>query len=354
MMGYSNTFPPRRYLFFVTQPYSFPILEPLQEFIRKETPGEVRWYTASNARQSSPPGEQLTSWIQVERFSPDAVVVPGNVVPHFWPGLKVQVFHSLGEEKKGYYRITGFFDLYCTGGPVTTRRYVALAQRHGHFMVAQTGWPKLDPLSREVDRQLLRKEMGLSSGKPVLLYAPTFRPKYTSAPDLLSTFQELRRDAWQWVVKFHALMDPAVVEGYRSLERDGFRVVRADSVLPLLQVADLLITDTSSVAYEFLLLDRPIITYRAAARRDKGIDLQTPGELPEAIEHALGNPGEYSNRRKSYLRVLHPYQDGESSRRVVESIENVLQNDLHLKLKPKPHNLVRKWQIRRLVALESS
>jgi len=45
----------------------------------------------------------------VVAYNPDVVIVPGNVVPHFWPGLKVQIFHGLGEEKRGHYRITGFF-----------------------------------------------------------------------------------------------------------------------------------------------------------------------------------------------------------------------------------------------------
>ena len=56
----------------------------------------------------------LKSSEQVKFFSPDAIIVPGNVVPDFWPGIKVQIFHGLCEEKIGHYDITGFFDLYCT------------------------------------------------------------------------------------------------------------------------------------------------------------------------------------------------------------------------------------------------
>ncbi len=42
-------------------------------------------------------------------------------MPGFIPGLKVQVFHGLNEDKRGIdYRERGLFDLYCTEGPIRT------------------------------------------------------------------------------------------------------------------------------------------------------------------------------------------------------------------------------------------
>ncbi len=112
-----------KYLFFVTKPYSFSILEPIQQAINELNYGVVKWFSASSATNYSCPGEQLKSNEEVLDYSPDAVIVPGNVVPHFWPGLKVQIFHGLDEEVKGFYNITGFFDLYCTTGPVMTEKF---------------------------------------------------------------------------------------------------------------------------------------------------------------------------------------------------------------------------------------
>ena len=48
--------------------------------------------------------------------------------------------------ERGHFRIRGLFDLYCTQGPATTEPFEQLAREHGHFAVAETGWPKLDPL----------------------------------------------------------------------------------------------------------------------------------------------------------------------------------------------------------------
>ena len=340
----------RKYLLFITKPYSVPILEPIQKAVEESDEGRISWFSASTARGLQVPGNQLHSAEEVLEFSPDAVIVPGNVVPHFWPGLKVQVFHGLDEETKGFYRITGFFDLYCTPGPLTTRRFGVLSKRYRTFMVSQTGWPKLDSLANRVDRQFKKRELGMNPEQPVILYAPTFPPKYTSAGALLSTITQLKKGTYHWLVKFHVLMDKEIQQRYRKLTGDNFRVVDDLNILPYMQAADLLITDTSSVAYEFLLLDRPLITFRAAARKDKGINLDRAGDLGTAIQRCLSNPDEFSEQRQTYLKELHPYSDGKSSLRVVKSIETVLKNNSHLELKRKPMNLVRKRQIQKLVS----
>ena len=155
---------------------------------------------------------------------------------------------------------------------------------------------------------------------------------------------------YHWLVKFHPLMDMEIVGRYRTLSGEHFQVVGDLNILPCMQAADILVTDTSSVAYEFLLFDRPIITYRTATRRDKGVNITRSNELAGAIHRALEKPGEFASQRQNYLARLHPYRDGESSRRVVEAIEQVLQKNLHQQLRRKPLNLVKKFKIRRMVA----
>ena len=157
----------------------------------------------------------LSSIDDVTKYEPDAVIVPGNVVPHFWPGLKVQIFHGLGEEKKGHYRITGFFDLYCTPGPHMTEKFQTLSEKHGHFLVKETGWPKLDTLntSNQIQRKIF---FGLQKNNPIILYAPTFSPRYTSAPALLSTIIHLcNLKSFHWFIKFHPLMDSNTILKYK-------------------------------------------------------------------------------------------------------------------------------------------
>lgn len=339
----------RRYLFFVSKPYSFAILEPLQNYIETGSLGQVCWFLASTARDYPAPGKILSTTQDVKEFNPDAVLAPGNVVPPAWPGLKVQMFHGLDDETKRFYRVNGLFDLYCTAGPATTAGFSKRAKRYGHFLVKETGWPKLDPFVQSHNRQLMRRELGLDPQRPVVLYAPTFPPKYTSAVYLLHAISRLLDEDLFWLVKFHPLMDREVVRNYRKLRGERLVVVDELSILPSMQAADILLTDTSSVAYEFMQLDRPIITFRALARQDKGIDLDNPSQLPGAIRRSLEQPMEFAAQRAAYLAELHPYGDGESSRRVVEAIESVLTGDERARLRRKPLNLIRRMQINRMI-----
>src|SRR5690606_22321072 len=182
----------RRYLMFVELPYSFEILRPLQAAARARS-AEVAWFLNGPAPSHLDRGERLLrSVAAVAAFAPHAVFVPGNEVPPFFPGLKVQVFHGFAIEKKGHFRIRGMFDLFCTFGPLTTGPFEALARRHGWFRVAETGWPKVDPL---FDASPVRT----AGAARRVLYAPTFSPSLTSAPALAETIRGIvaRRD-WQW------------------------------------------------------------------------------------------------------------------------------------------------------------
>ncbi len=342
-----------KYLFFVTKIYSFPILEPIQDTVKALNAGTVYWYTASSAKLHQPPGPQLFTSAEVIEYNPDAILLPGNIVPHFWPGIKVQIFHGIDDEPKGFYRITGFFDLYCTPGPGITTRFNKLAQRYGHFLVKETGWPKLDPIGplvniSDTDKRKLKIEYGLDPNRPIILYAPTFPPKYTSAPDLFQTIRGLK-NRFQWLIKFHPLMNKVVQQQYETLRSTHFIICDDLNIINYMSVADLLITDTSSVAYEFLAFNRPIITYNAIARQDKGNNIISTEELPGAIEHALDNPQEFSENRAKYRNEIHPYSDGKSSNRIINCIEKVIESDSYKQLKPKPKNWIRKHQIRRLI-----
>ncbi|MBT6517443.1 MAG: CDP-glycerol--glycerophosphate glycerophosphotransferase [Candidatus Marinimicrobia bacterium] len=344
-----------KYLFFVTKPYSFSILKPIQDSIIESNSGTVKWFSASSAVNFSSPGDQLKSNGAVLDYNPDVVLVPGNIVPHFWPGLKVQIFHGLDEEVKGFYNITGFFDLYCTTGPVMTENYLKIAKQKKHFLVKETGWPKLDPVYNNKwtfndQKSHLIDQYDLNPELPVLLYAPTFPSKYTSASDLHDSIKNLNNGKFNWIIKFHPLMDKLIQGQYKQLENKNLRVVDELNILPIMAGSDLLITDTSSVAYEFLSFDRPLITYKAIARKDKGINIQDPTDLSSAIERSLMNPDEFSMNRASCLRGIHPYLDGLSSSRLLKVIETILTEGLHNELKQKPLNFFRKYQIRKIIA----
>src|SRR5690606_16419568 len=176
-------------------------------------------------------------------------------------GVKVQVFHGLAGEKKGHFRIRNYFDLYLTQGPYFTEGFKRLMKKHDDFEVKETGWCKLDPLfqyqeeyKRERD-ELLEK----SDRKTLLLYAPTFSPSLTSASSAVhSIFEIADKEDVYLLIKFHDLMDPKVVNQYHALaaKRNNVKIVEDRNILKTLIMSDFLISDTSSVVYEFILLNK--------------------------------------------------------------------------------------------------
>ncbi|MEA3317769.1 MAG: CDP-glycerol--glycerophosphate glycerophosphotransferase, partial [Bacteroidota bacterium] len=78
---------------FCKNAYAFGILKPLYDELIKEN-HEVLWYVASKIYNKFPFKDacNYTNSIQeVHEFSNEVIFVPGNEVPHYLRGLKVQV-----------------------------------------------------------------------------------------------------------------------------------------------------------------------------------------------------------------------------------------------------------------------
>lgn len=331
----------RRYLLFAELSYAFEILRPLQEAARRRG-NEVAWYLNGPDPGQLRPDERLLSTVQdVKAFAPDAVLVPGNEVPPFFPGLKVQVFHGLGIEKKGHFRIRGMFDLFCTFGPLTTGPFERLAQQYGWFRVVETGWPKTDPLFDPVAHD------PVAGSDTHILYAPTFSPSLTSAPLLAPVIADIvARRPWRWTVKFHPKMDPELAAPLRSIRADNYAIAESQQLLPLLREAAVMVTDTSSAAAEFMLLDKPVVAFRNRAPGPHLVNITEPAELEGALDAVLGGRDSSREGRKRYAADMHPYRDGRSSERVLDAVEQMLaQPDTDLKRKPwSPLRRFRYWR----------
>ncbi len=341
----------KRYLFYVSQVYSLAILRPLQELILQRG-DEAAWFFDSSQAGAAHLHEgerRLATVAEVKAFNPHAVFVPGNEVPDFFPGVKVEVFHGLANDdtgKKGHYRIRGFFDLYCTHAPEGTRNFLELTKKHPHFRVVETGWPKVDPLFRQAEQNDLRRQLGII--KPTVFYASTFSPSLTSAPTLVDEIGRLSRlGNWHWLVTLHPKMEPQVVESYRRLTGPHLTFFESSQdVIPLMRAGDVMLCDTSSIALEFMLLDKPVVTFRAKVPGPQVIDVRQIGDLQGALEKAFTRLAEQMARMRAYIDRLHPYRDGRSSERVLKAVDELIETG-PAALFPKPLNLLRKWKIRR-------
>ncbi|NOZ54659.1 MAG: CDP-glycerol--glycerophosphate glycerophosphotransferase [Gammaproteobacteria bacterium] len=337
------------YLFFVSKAYSIEILRPLQQAILARG-GQVVWFLSGVQHTLLHANEMtLQTVTEVKHFNPKAVFAPGNWVPDFFPGVKVEIYHGFGIEKKGHFKIRGFFDLYCTHGPIGTRIVKNLSQQYGFFHVTETGWPKMDPLfnthqhSRQHNQQA---QLVLTSPKPLIFYAPTFSVSLTSAPALKHEIQRLSTQGdWHWIVKFHPKMDQSSIDEYKAMQNDNLTIADSEAILPLLQAADVLVSDTSSVVAEFLMLGKPVVAYNPRKPGPYLLTITESAELASAVAKALTRPTALMAKANHFIQEMHPYNDGKSSERVLDATDDFIKNHAH-NLKSKPLNIWRKLKAR--------
>jgi len=337
----------RKYLFYISQNYSFSILRPIQEVIRKEG-GEVRWFFEGNAvNPNYLKGNEirLDSVPAIFDFKPDVTLATANSIPSFLPGLKTCVFHGFDAGKKkrngevDHFLIRGCFDLYCTQGPSTTRVFMQRQQELGFFNVIETGWPALDPL--------FPLAQPAPSSKPRILFCSTFSKRLSAAPLLLSTIEEMsQRGNYQWKVQFHPKMPREVVEGYRRIQNENLEFVETDDIIPLLKEADVMLSDTSSVIFMFLIQRKPVVTFRNIAPAPYLINITNEKNIEQALEQALKPSTELMAAIEHQALELHPYKDGKSAERVIEAIDDCLSGKYPLP-RNRPLNLIRNLKYRK-------
>jgi CDP-glycerol glycerophosphotransferase (TagB/SpsB family) len=284
----------------------------------------------------------------VQRFRPDAIFAASNWVPQFFPGAKVQVFHGFSVDKRsperGHFRIRGLFDLYCTQGPATTRPFEELARAHGHFAVAETGWPKLDPLFAPDDGSAAA--LRPMDGRPVVLYAATFTEALSSSRALLDEIAaQIAHGDRYWLLTLHPKSDPALVDAYRRLAGPNARFIEADALVPALRAADVLVCDTSSVVSEFVVQRKPVVTFRNRAPKPHMIDIADPADLEGALQRAFAPTEALRRELATYADLIHPWRDGHSSERVLGAAKDFLGGRFG-DLARKPVNLWRRLQMR--------
>jgi len=345
----------KRYLFFVSQLYSLSIVRPLQKAIR-ERGDEVAWFLNQKqyADYLNEDEKQLATVQDVMDYNPCAVFVASNTVPDFFPGIKVQLFHGFNaqkrDENKGHFRLRGFFDLYCTQGPSTTEPFKGLAKEHQNFEVVETGWSKMDPLFEPFSAKpyypFEKHADTQQAKKPTILMTSTFTPALSAAYHLFEEVKRMsQRQDWNWLITFHPKMDPEIVSKYQSLAGDNLHFVETDDIIPLLQEADLMLSDTSSIISEFLLQKKPAVTFRNRVPGPHLVNITEAGDIVQAIEQALTQPPELMSAIEDYINLIHPYMDGKSSHRVIDATDSLVERG-RKHLKAKPLNLYRRLKVR--------
>ena len=129
--------------------------------------------------------------------------------------------------------------------------------------VADTGYPRVDlTLNLTLDRkQEILHELGLTNRKPIVVYAPTWRGtserKDFDTARLVRDLHHLKSDKYQLVFKCHHLAEAVVKKANLNIALVPHHIDTNE----LLGCADVLISDYSSIVFDFLHCNKPIISY---------------------------------------------------------------------------------------------
>jgi CDP-glycerol glycerophosphotransferase len=211
--------------------------------------------------------------------------------------------------------------------------------------VLEIGYPRNDVLFAKnnlEDITKLKMELGLPLDKKIILYAPTWRDnefygkgKYKFNPplDFMLLKEKLGEDTII-VVKYHYLvMDQIDWTPYK-----GF-IYSCDlsyDISALYLVSDMMITDYSSVMFDYSLLKRPMIfyCYDLEAYKDnlRGFYFDFLEEAPgpvtlttqELVQEIMNyNPAVYKDKQEAFYQKYNHADEGNASSRIVELIQNI-------------------------------
>lgn len=208
--------------------------------------------------------------------------------------------------------------------------------------VLETGYPVNDVLlaeDAEERRSAIRGRLGIHARQRVVLYAPTFRDDQrqgsTWAADMmldLDDFVARLDDDTILLVRFHPLVYQRIAATHGDRVRD---VSRYPDAQELLLATDVLITDYSSIMFDFALTGRPMIffTYDIEHYRDTlrgfyfDFEAEAPGPLVatsdgviEALQSTDENQIAYADRYAAFVARFGGLEDGHATDRVLDAM----------------------------------
>lgn len=358
-------------------PYIYPIVQSL----KKKATGSISYYIATYYRGKKelevfdvPPGKQFDVDLSREFSRADIFLSPHIYGIGNKKSVKIHINHNQPVKYESYQKQDFVnFDVHFLTSPLHREQTENTIKKYGledrKIELFETGYSKSDELlNGKFKREEVLKQLNLNPGLKTILYTPSWDEGLS-----LRTFGErvienlLKREDLNVIVKLHPISYcpeggpnyQFYTGGINWIERlkrfenhKNFRHVSSGSIDPLLSAGDLMVTDLSSVALEFIILNKPVIyidcpeffektlkkTYsnfgnttaefvkndpKANAGRHVGRVVYDINELPEAVNESLANPDEHSEKRKNFSKRL-IYNPGKASGTAAERIMKIL------------------------------
>lgn len=331
-----------------------------QELKRRNTDFKISFYLKSSIKAKK-------SWREVrtlaKAFATSRYIILDDFYPLIYPlrirenADLIQVWHAVGA-----FKTFGYSRLGMPGGPniksLNHRNYTqALVSSHNIAdkyaegfgiatdKIAPLGIPRTDVFFDETKKQAIRtrleQDLPFIKGKKVILFAPTFRGNGQQSayyPFEMLNFKEIYEalhEDYVFLLKIHPFVQnkPTLPYEYADFYYD---VSDYREINDLLMVADQMITDYSSVCFEYALLNRPMVFFApdlADYMQSRSFYFDyfdfIPGTLAENTDDLikqLQNPKVDQAKLDGFVNFFFDDLDGHSTARFVDALENGFQD----------------------------
>ena len=339
----------RKFLFFFERDFHIALLKPLMLYIHDNNLGASKIYC---------PFLSKISFYEINDVKFEVVQNPWHWRPDitFMADFSYQYVEGLGKLVNiGHGTICkGWFfsdtticqrentaDLICVPGIVHKKRL----EKQVYKPIAVTGMPKLDNcFNNSLNKDELYVKYSLKKELKTVLLAPTFNGEFS----ILTYFDDIDMgtvfpDNINLIVKLHGMRESKHLQNFEELKlktKDrniNIYIANTYDIDEFLFLSDVLITDVSSVIYEFLSLDKPVLLFDSPKQkeyinfnendlewvyRDVGQRFNKVADIPKLLTKSFQTKNNKQTREvaEQFISI----KDGSSSERVIKKALNLL------------------------------
>jgi hypothetical protein len=309
----------------------------MKSVIRKFPQSRVVAKNASIKKELESLGVATISWPSF----PDVVIMARHAM-HEFPidnVLKIGMAHGVYQFKrfikaKKYNFFQRFF--------MTSQEHLLMGEKIGIQCGVAIGCPKLDQaFNGEIDDnylEALKASLNLDPAKPTVMFSATWDKSGMSAIRLWHERIEELSDTYNVMVTLHPFMSKRYTDSLRN--KKSIFYIDSYNTVPYLMLADVLVSDTSSIIGEYCAFNKPIVSFKVETGTrltedikeligSISVSVQSFDEAKTAIEKSLKNDRLGAAREAANKKFFYAL-DGKASDRAAEEIVKVLQeNNLH-------------------------
>lgn len=232
----------------------------------------------------------------------------------------------------------GRVDLFLSNCLINSEKYREAFLYNGEIM--ECGAPRNDVLfKRKGIATKVKKKLGISLKKKIVMYAPTYRDNVEKSfstynldfKRIISSLDKKFGSNFTVIYRYHHMLYGEL--NHSNTIAEGYDVTLYPDVMELLIASDVLITDYSSIMWDFSLMKRPVFLYHNDINDYKRGFYCNPEEWPyprAKSEEDMCNIIEdfdtekYESDLELFFCKYRSYDDGKATERVVNRIIEVI------------------------------